>query len=289
MSGQVECFVPYDGGFLILENNTLTHKKQDNTMRAIYTITREHTGGAFTKRMFVDEKYVYLQINERECYYFNMRKKTVLLVLLPGTFYPYQGYVYGSKNSSKIYTTQVTALKYAVYRYHAGKVTAMYANESRLITGDADGFCCIKKIRLFEEDSLTYDDITVASDSIVEPARVEHCRTQTIFDLEDYTQEDNPFMVYFLNAANKYVPSAQCFTVEEFKAFLATDLNIEFPDNMMAINTRPQISKGEDDPTYSMNGFGTNPTGQIVIKLPIGMYVTYGSARRLISESDVKA
>lgn len=140
----------------------------------------------------------------------------------------------------------------------------------------------------YEEDDQDFSNTISDSDSIVDymeedsnqKKRVQRCSNKNIMTLEDYTEEDDPIMIYMQNTRGKF-EKATCVTAEElinyYKAFIGTSL----PDNIMCIYTTPR-NKNE-------TGRGGNPTGKIVVKLPTNnIYVTMGSIERIMKERDNK-
>lgn len=134
---------------------------------------------------------------------------------------------------------------------------------------------------LYEEDQTAYDNITADSDSIqteINPS--ERCTNKNVMTLEDFTEEDDPIIVYLLNSDGEFKKGV-CMTREElinyYRAFIGTSL----PDNIMSIYTTPK--------DRNATGHSGDPTGKIVVKLPTNnIYVTMGSMERIIHSVDTK-
>jgi hypothetical protein len=127
----------------------------------------------------------------------------------------------------------------------------------------------------YEEDSDVYDDIVTNNSHITLESNPSHCSNDNLITLEPYTDEDNVIFIYVQSSSGIF-EKAVCSTKEEYVAYLNSNKNTSIPDNIMTIYTKPRDYK-------DTLGFGTSPTGKIVVKLPVNnMYVTFGSMKRLL-------
>lgn len=126
-----------------------------------------------------------------------------------------------------------------------------------------------------EEDDWTHSDTKSDASSIISERSIDSCTNSNLITLEPYSDEDNPVIIYTPSSANKFEKSI-CATKEELIGYLRAFQDTSIPDNIMTIYSRGDAS-----------GFGGEPLGKIVVKLPVNnMYVTMGSMRRVI-QSDV--
>lgn len=135
----------------------------------------------------------------------------------------------------------------------------------------------------YEEDDTNYDIRSTNSDSITYDEaenKSKRCTNKNILTLEDFTDEDDPIMVYLPNSEGNF-QKANCMSKDElinyYRAFIGTSL----PDNIMCIYTTPK--------DRNVTGHSGDPTGKIVVKLPTNnIYVTMGSMERIIHSSDTR-
>jgi WD40 repeat protein len=132
----------------------------------------------------------------------------------------------------------------------------------------------------YEEDSDSFTSYHTDSESIPEgnEGDVSKCLDQNLIMLEPYSAEDNPFLIYLPNSKGKF-GSPNCTTKEELEQYFKTFIGNTVPDNIMTIYTTPAF------PTET--GHGSEPTGKIVVKLPMNnIYVTLGSIIRVMSSNN---
>lgn len=132
----------------------------------------------------------------------------------------------------------------------------------------------------YEEDqpSDTFTSYNTDSESIGSEGDVSKCLDQNLIMLEPYTQDDNPFLIYLPNSKGKFT-NPNCTTKEELEQYFKTFIGNAVPDNIMTIYTSPAFPKE--------SGHGSEPTGKIVVKLPMNnIYVTLGSIIRVMSSKN---
>jgi hypothetical protein len=98
--------------------------------------------------------------------------------------------------------------------------------------------------------------------------------------LEPYKDVDNPIFIYLPNSQKQF-QNPNCTTKDELKAYYQSFFGNSTPDNIMTIYTKPVFPTG--------TGHGSEPTGKIVVKLPMNnIYVTLGSIQRVMKSSNNK-
>jgi hypothetical protein len=121
-------------------------------------------------------------------------------------------------------------------------------------------------------DSLTSDPMSVT----VEVDDVKSCVNTNLITLEDYTEDDEPIIMYTPDSNGKF-QKAICSTKEELVAYFEAFRGTSVPDNIMTIYTTPN--------DYNVSGYGGQPTGRIVVKMPVNnIYITLGSMKRMLHE-----
>ncbi len=173
-------------------------------------------------------------------------------------FLKFPGAIYDKNNTIKYYMT-----------YNMSKNDNKITNHIKKILG----------IEEYEEDK--DDDLTFTSDteSILSDYNyndTKHCVNDNLITLENYTIDDDPFMIYILNSS-KVFEKAICNSIDEWKHYLISDLNNELPSNIMCLATTPNDN--------NVSGIGSHPSKNIIIKMPINqLYITLGSAIRINKE-----
>ncbi|NBO99453.1 MAG: hypothetical protein EBU90_04900 [Proteobacteria bacterium] len=132
----------------------------------------------------------------------------------------------------------------------------------------------------YEEDSDAFTNYHTDADSVSLTSTdgyegsVSKCLDQNLIMLEPYTTEDNPILFYLPNSKGKF-GNPNCTTKEELEQYFKTFIGNAVPDNIMTIYTSPSFP--------SPSGHGSEPTGKIVVKLPMNnIYVTLGSIKRVM-------
>ena len=109
---------------------------------------------------------------------------------------------------------------------------------------------------------------------------VKSCVNTNLITLDDYTEEDDPIIMYTPNSKMKF-EKAICSTKEELVAYFEAFRDSSVPDNIMSIYTTPR--------DFNVAGYGGKPTGRIVVKLPVNnIYITLGSMKRMLTESSAR-
>jgi hypothetical protein len=132
----------------------------------------------------------------------------------------------------------------------------------------------------YEEDSDTFDSYRTDSESVPEgnEGDVSKCLDQNLIMLEPYTSEDKPLLIYLPNSKGNF-SNPNCTTKEELYQYFKIFIGNAAPDNIMTIYTSPAFP--------SESGHGSEPTGKIVVKLPMNnIYVTLGSIIRVMSSNN---
>ena len=165
-------------------------------------------------------------------------------------------------------------------------IKCIYANANKLFIL-VDSFLIIYPIHIAEEDTNLHEPVTILPNSILEPRNVNHCVNPQLTSLQQFTDSDNPIMIYTQNSNGQFSKAA-CFNHSELLQFYQSDRNsipssstilTTPPTSLMAIYTRPS------EPSTS--GHGSKPTGKIVVKLPVNnLYITFGSAQRMLHSID---
>ncbi len=141
---------------------------------------------------------------------------------------------------------------------------------------------------VYEEDTIQQSTMTMTEFSDNE-TNTENCMNDNLITLESYTQEDEPIMIYVLNTKNIF-EKAICITKYEWNNYFKSDIDNlkKYPDtdeyllnripmNIMSLSTTPYDK--------NITGYGSRPTGEFVIKLPINqMYITYNSCFNIKQE-----
>lgn len=136
-----------------------------------------------------------------------------------------------------------------------------------------------REIKVFEEDSQTFTYVESDASSIVSERSVDSCMNENLITLESYTEDDEPILIYVPNSQNLFDKSV-CSTKEELVQYFRTFEDSLTPDNIMSI-----YSRGDND----VSGHGSEPTGKIVVKLPVNnIYVTFGSMQRVLQSNSNK-
>lgn len=115
-----------------------------------------------------------------------------------------------------------------------------------------------------EEDQ--YDYQNKRPTPVTHVSGVQDCVNPNLISLEDYTNEDDPVIIYTLNSQGEF-NKAICLTKQEMTTYLSVMLGDSFPENILAI--------------YEMTH---TPTKRVLIKLPINnMLLTMGSVMKMMN------
>lgn len=189
---------------------------------------------------------------------------------------PYEGYIYFGIHHLRKVSYHGTILNQ--YPQLFQMITAVTADREAgvIYTGTLSGRLLAYNGYIQEEDMQSNTGYTFQSDINDVPDKPTDCSNTSLLTLEDYTKEDSPVRVYLPKSNGKFEKSI-CFTLDELKYHLQSDLTNTYPNNIMAICTRPSDSQS------NTTGHGSKATHKIVVKLPVGnVYVTLGSIFSII-------
>jgi len=127
----------------------------------------------------------------------------------------------------------------------------------------------------YEEDSDDFSSVVSDNKSIIHSGNhVKNCTNASVITLDDYTQQDDPIIIYTPNSQKKFEKGI-CITKEELVDYLKNTL-----DSMMTIYTTPS--------DRNVAGLGGKPTAKIVVRLPVNnIYITMGSMERILRENNI--
>jgi hypothetical protein len=201
------------------------------------------------------------------------------------TFYPHDGYLfYGRRKLKKVNIHGAIVRTYPRVNDNIISIFAygphiFIATESKIYK---------ESTHIMEEDSqlphsttlMQHADFDIQA-TLDQASQSERCKNQNVLTLEPYTDMDDPIFIYIPNTNNQYF-HAVCTTIDELYQHISSDRNptdefgFQYPNNIMTIYTPSNTEN-------NVNGHGTQPTGQIIVKLPVNnIYVTYNSARELL-------
>lgn len=218
-------------------------------------------------------------------YYKNNSMKSAYIRFKPRVVKIFENFAYFCQNN----TLYVSTLRYDDEGEEVKKIVEMEDDIDTFAIGDNKLFIKqgenVHTIPLpgyrskYEEDSDTFTSYHTDSESIPEgnEGDVSKCLDQNLIMLEPYTNEDNPLLIYLPNSKGKF-GSPNCTTKEELEQYFKTFIGNTVPDNIMTIYTSPAFP--------NESGHGSEPTGKIVVKLPMNnIYVTLGSIKRVMNSN----
>ncbi|NBP00494.1 MAG: hypothetical protein EBU90_10300 [Proteobacteria bacterium] len=187
---------------------------------------------------------------------------------------PYEGYIYFGVHHLRKVSYHGTILQ--EYPQLFQMITAVAADDNVIYTGTLSGLLMAYNGYIQEEDIQNSSMYEFQSQIRPIPDQPTDCSNTSLITLEDYTKDDSPVRVYLPKSSGEF-EKALCFTLDELKYHLQSDLTNTYPNNIMAICTRPSNSQS------NTTGHGAQPTHKIVVKLPVGnLYVTLGSIFEII-------
>lgn len=278
---QKEYCMPFGKGSLYCTYNELVLETGTQPRKELFKIQDDDIDPAFQKKIFVDDKIVYFQYNKRSMWRYDSGTEEGRYYMTNECLLCFvDGYIFLSNNNNKIHQYTYSGQRMQTLKYHGYTITCLFSRDSKVYSCDEEGNVFIYDLNPYEEDSDTWSVFSIDGSSIVsDVVSVEHCSNSSILTLEPYKGEDDPVIIYMLDSKMKYKNSI-CFTLTELRSFIESDRNKAFPDNIMAVYSKPR----KPDTT----GIGAYPTGRIVVKLPVhNIYVTVGSARGLFGKNRV--
>lgn len=126
-----------------------------------------------------------------------------------------------------------------------------------------------------EEDS-DYDDVDyIKSNKFNTLHDDKNCPNDSIITLTPYDSDDDQLCIIKIQNSEGIFHNGHCFTKNELRGWINSDFN-QLPTNIMSIFTKPRIKEN------LLNGCSGNATGRLVVRLPDNMYVTLGSADKIL-------
>jgi hypothetical protein len=126
-----------------------------------------------------------------------------------------------------------------------------------------------------EEDS-DYDDVDyIKSNKFNTPPDDKNCPNDSVITLTPYDTDDDQLCIIKIQNSEGIFRNGHCFTKNELRGWINSDLN-QLPTNIMSIFTKPRRKEN------LLNGCSGKATGRLVVRLPDNMYVTLGSADKIL-------